>query len=111
MARPACSRIKSVFRSQPIIWSTNCLPFLESQGSLPCSQNRIIDPCSESDKPNASPLTVTSYVQNTYIVTLCQRKHSDVCALLGYYAACNDNSLPTFRDNLSVPSWPFKLGR
>jgi len=26
------------------------------------------------------------------------------CAPLGYYAARNDNSLPTVRDNLSVPS-------
>ena len=26
------------------------------------------------------------------------------CALMCYYAACSDNSLPTFRDNLSVPS-------
>jgi hypothetical protein len=26
------------------------------------------------------------------------------CALLGYYAASSDNCLPTFRDNLSVPS-------
>jgi hypothetical protein len=26
------------------------------------------------------------------------------CVLLGYYAAINDNFLPTFRDNLSVPS-------
>ena len=26
------------------------------------------------------------------------------CALLGYCAACSGNSLPTFRDNLSVPS-------
>ena len=25
----------------------------------------------------------------------------DICALLGYYAACGGNSLPTFRDNLS----------
>jgi hypothetical protein len=25
------------------------------------------------------------------------------CALLGYYAARNDDSLPTFRNNLSVP--------
>ena len=36
------------------------------------------------------------------------------CALLGYYAAGSCNSLPTFRDNLSVPyrkvnkSWTFK---
>jgi hypothetical protein len=26
------------------------------------------------------------------------------CALLGYYVAYGDNSLPTFRDNLSAPS-------
>jgi hypothetical protein len=26
------------------------------------------------------------------------------CALLGYHAPCIGNSLPTFRDNLSVPS-------
>jgi hypothetical protein len=27
----------------------------------------------------------------------------EICALLGYYAPYSDNSLPTFRDNLSVP--------
>jgi len=26
----------------------------------------------------------------------------EICALLGYYAAYGGNSLPTFRDNLSV---------
>ena len=31
------------------------------------------------------------------------------CALLGYYAASNGNSLPTFRDNLSVPSSRIEL--
>ena len=29
---------------------------------------------------------------------------SENCALLGYYAASSGNYLPTFRDNLSVPS-------
>jgi hypothetical protein len=28
----------------------------------------------------------------------------DICAITGYCAACGGNSLPTFRDNLSVPS-------
>jgi len=28
----------------------------------------------------------------------------DNCALMGYYAARSDKFLPTFRDNLSVPS-------
>jgi len=27
-----------------------------------------------------------------------------ICARLGYYAACSGTSLPTFRDNLSAPS-------
>jgi hypothetical protein len=27
----------------------------------------------------------------------------EICALLGYYTACSGDSLPTFRDNLSVP--------
>ena len=29
---------------------------------------------------------------------------SEICALLGYYVASCGNSLPTFRDNVSVPS-------
>ena len=33
-----------------------------------------------------------------------RRREDAVCALLGYYAACGGNSLPTFRNNLSVPS-------
>jgi hypothetical protein len=28
----------------------------------------------------------------------------EICALLGHYAASSSNPLPTFRDNLSVPS-------
>jgi len=32
-------------------------------------------------------------------------------ALLGYYAACSGNSLPTFRDNISVTSSRVKKRR
>jgi hypothetical protein len=32
------------------------------------------------------------------------RDADETCALLGYFAAYSGNSLPTFRDNLSVPS-------
>jgi len=32
-----------------------------------------------------------------------RREVDENCALLGYYAASSDNSIPTFRDNLSVP--------
>jgi hypothetical protein len=34
-----------------------------------------------------------------------RRKVDETCALLGYYAAYSDNSLPTFRDNLSGPTF------
>ena len=33
-----------------------------------------------------------------------QIEPSEECAPLGYYAASSSNSLPTFRDNISVPS-------
>ena len=33
------------------------------------------------------------------------------CSLLGYYAASSANLLPTFRDNLSVPSSLFKYSK
>jgi hypothetical protein len=32
------------------------------------------------------------------------RHVDEICALLGYYAASRGNCLPTFRDNVSVPS-------
>ena len=32
-----------------------------------------------------------------------RREVDESCALMGYYAASSGNSLPTFRDNLSVP--------
>jgi len=32
----------------------------------------------------------------------------DICAILAYYAAYSGNSVPTFRDNLYVPSSSFK---
>jgi hypothetical protein len=32
-----------------------------------------------------------------------RREVDENCALLGHYAASSGNSLPTFRDNLSVP--------
>jgi hypothetical protein len=40
-----------------------------------------------------------------------EKKLDKICALVGYYAACNGNSSPTFRDNLSVPSWRVKKSK
>jgi hypothetical protein len=34
-----------------------------------------------------------------------------ICALLGYYAASSGNPLPTFRDNVSVPSLSAKKSK
>jgi hypothetical protein len=35
------------------------------------------------------------------VISGFRREENDICALLGYYAAINDNSLSTFRDSLS----------
>ena len=40
---------------------------------------------------------------NPCVTSGFRRQVDEICALLGYYAAYSDNSLPTFRDNLSVP--------
>jgi hypothetical protein len=34
----------------------------------------------------------------------------DICALLAYYAASSGNRSPTFRDNVSAPSFLFLVG-
>ena len=37
-----------------------------------------------------------------------EQVETENCALMGYYAANSDNLLPTFRDELSVPSTRIK---
>jgi hypothetical protein len=54
------------------------------------------------------------------MISGCCHDADDICALVGYYAARNGNLLPTFRDNVSVPSsrvkkskkpsWLLKMG-
>jgi len=44
-------------------------------------------------------------------VSAFRREADENCALLCCYAASSDNSLSTFRENLSAPSsWPFNMG-
>ena len=43
------------------------------------------------------------------VISGFRRKVSENCPVLGYYAASGGNFLPTFRDNLSVPSSRVKL--
>ena len=42
------------------------------------------------------------------VISGFRREMDENCSLLGYYAASIGNSLPTFRDNLLVPSSGFK---
>jgi hypothetical protein len=39
------------------------------------------------------------------------RDVDEICGLLGYYAALSGSSVPTFRDNLSVPSLRVKKSK
>jgi len=40
------------------------------------------------------------------VISSLRREVDEICALMWYYAAHIGNSLPTFRDNVSVPySW------
>jgi len=38
------------------------------------------------------------------VISGFRREVDENCVLMGYYVASSGNSLPTFRDNLSVPS-------
>jgi hypothetical protein len=60
-------------------------------------------------------IAVCSEIHTKYINTLCgqnvefltsgyRRDVVEICALLGYYAMSCRNCLPTFQDNVSVPS-------
>jgi hypothetical protein len=50
-----------------------------------------------------SSLRVTDQFSQ-YVVSGFRRDVDEIRALLGYYAAMSGSPVPTFRDNLSVPS-------
>jgi hypothetical protein len=43
------------------------------------------------------------YLDVLDVISDFHREVDEICALLGHYAVYSDNSLPTFRENLSVP--------
>ena len=50
--------------------------------------------------------TGTVHLIHLRVISGFRREVDDNCAVLGYYAECSGNSLPTFRNNLSIPlSW------
>jgi hypothetical protein len=68
---------------------------------------------------NARYLAIHKLTSSTYkntkeykcVISGFRREVHENCALLGYYAAHSGNTLPTFRDNLSVPSSSFKKSK
>ena len=46
-----------------------------------------------------------------HLVPLVNDLNNEICALLEYYAASSSNPLPTFRDNVSVPSSRVKTSK
>jgi hypothetical protein len=58
-------------------------------------------------------------IKEAKVLSGFRRDMEEICDLLGYYAALSSSSVPTFRDNRSVPSsrvkkskfsWPLKMG-
>jgi hypothetical protein len=55
------------------------------------------------------PLKHIPEIRNVFcVISGFRREVTENCALLGYYAVSSGNFLPTFRDNLSVPTSGFK---
>jgi hypothetical protein len=62
--------------------------------------------------------TYLLYVVNTFVgfhslsvISGLPRDADEICAILGCYTASNGNPLPTFRDNISVPSSTVKKSK
>ena len=49
-------------------------------------------------------LIINNSKQHIKLISGFRREVDGICALQGYYAASSGNILPTFLDNLSVPS-------
>jgi hypothetical protein len=54
---------------------------------------------------------VTLHAQTARPYTCCIKRKSNTCAFLGYYSASSGNTLPTFWNNLSVPTSRIKNPR
>jgi len=49
-------------------------------------------------------IRISNILRGKTVTSIFRCEVVEKCALLGYYAASSGNLLPTFRDNLSVPS-------
>jgi hypothetical protein len=64
-----------------------------------------LPPLQDHEACNRGKLYLTFICKTYKHIYIYTHRHTDIkhCALLRYYGACSDNSLPTFRHNLSVP--------
>ena len=60
-------------------------------------------------EPSDRKHTQKKNIKNEHVKSGFRRDAAENCVLLGCYAASNGNFLPTFRDNLSVPSSRVKI--
>jgi hypothetical protein len=58
-----------------------------------------IEPCTVE-----TVAVITVPTELSRMIRVWGKFHNEICAFLGYYAASCGNRLPTFRDNVSVPS-------
>jgi hypothetical protein len=56
------------------------------------------------DNSLSSPSSERQDNKPSCVISGFRREVDEICALLGYYTVHSVNFLPTFRDNLSVPS-------
>ena len=61
-------------------------------------------PCGRTDMLIVDFRNFANTPKNTRVISGFRSDVDENCALLGYYVASSGNSLPTFRDNLSIPS-------
>jgi len=106
-----CQRLLIQYiRSCPPYWR----PFLHPQHEdAPCRGDR--DPlntesvrtyrCKMYVNWHSSSLEETKYQYKLCLISSFRCGVDMYCALLGYYAASSGNFIPTFRDNISVPSF------
>jgi hypothetical protein len=73
-----------------------CLPI---QHKNPYSGNKL----GTLNCPRIATIFITNQL-NTRVISSFRREVDKNCSHLGYYAALSGNSIPTFRDKLSVPS-------
>jgi hypothetical protein len=106
--------ITEQYQSMRELWSANGAGF-PPVSRIPPMLHTQISPTTDAIKP----MQLTASLNKTLLSPTLgsadgnikqNNLHFENCALLGYYAACSGNFLPSFRDNQSVPPSRVKNG-